>query len=554
MDPNQPQQWSSAPQLERSVAGTALIGKACDVLDIVASAGGGITRAELAQKTHMPRATLYRILGALSARGLIRSDPHSQSYSLGFRLLEYTQNIWASGDIVSISASELRRIRDITGETAYLAVLHGTSVFGLGRFEGAHSRRSAAQLGSLKPLHCTSQGKAILACLPETQVDALIGRAPLKAYTAKTIVAPDMLKAHLGVVRARGYAIDDEEIVEGTRCVGAAITDASGRAFAAISVAGPAYRMTSQRAEQLGPELADVARQISSLLRAPQPTVSARDHGFSVRPASDAVAFMGGSPLWNGPEQKLVWIDKLAPALHGLGRSAISLEHRAGSIDAAVLLRNGIGLAVSGKLIIATDDGEIERSGVSLPANIRAFRTDASGRTWAAVFDERDIVSRIGPVSSNGDLDVIFDVPGEVAGLVFDREGRVLYASVPERGSIYALGTADGTRRVLSRIPKVSGGPCGLAIDGNNSLWVALWEGWSIARLDPEGEIAQIIALPVPGPTGLAFGGEDLSALYITTARSNLPLESLQNAPLSGRLLVCSPGVSGVPETPSSAW
>ena len=100
-----------------------------------------------------------------------------------------------------------------------------------------------------------------------------------------------------------------------------------------------------------------------------------------------------------------------------------------------------------------------------------------------------------------------------------------------------------GTRapRVLNCIPRVSGEPRGLAVEATGRLWVALYDGWTIARLSPEGEVDRIMALPVPRPTGIAFGGADGQSIFVTTARVGLTVEVLDNAPLSGRLLVVRP-------------
>ncbi|MDB5369065.1 MAG: transcriptional regulator, IclR family, partial [Roseomonas sp.] len=240
--------------------GAALLAKACDVLDAVAAQRDGIGQAELAARLGLPRTTLYRILAGLVARGLLRQDPARRVYSLGFRLLEMAQGVWSTPNLPAAAAPELRQLRDMTGETAYVAALEGRDVLSLGKYEGAHERRSAARLGERKPLHCTSQGKAILAFLPEAERDALLKRLPLKPMTPHTLTDRRRLAAALRIVRARGFATDDEEIALGTRCVGAPVLDGEGRVLGAVSIAGPAWRMTVERLELLGPEVAAAGR------------------------------------------------------------------------------------------------------------------------------------------------------------------------------------------------------------------------------------------------------------------------------------------------------
>lgn len=310
-----PTDWEDEDAPKGSVKGAALIGKATEVLTRIGNSPGKVSFAELSSATGIARATLYRILSALTSRGLIRVDPVTQNYTLGFQFLELAQNVWSSADLASVASAELRRLRDMTGETAYLAVQEKRHVLALGRFEGAHSRRSNARLGALKPMHCTSQGKAILAGLSEAQVDAILSDG-MEKFTPHTIVDPVALKTQLQIIRARGYATDDEEIVEGTRCVGAAVTDRSGRPIAAISVAGPVYRMTVERAEQLGREIAAAARRISDQL-APY-LFEARARHPDIHQVTETAGFVTGSPFWNADRAGLCWVDNLAPSVHGL--------------------------------------------------------------------------------------------------------------------------------------------------------------------------------------------------------------------------------------------
>ena len=112
------------------------------------------------------------------------------------------------------------------------------------------------------------------------------------------------------------------------------------------------------------------------------------------------------------------------------------------------------------------------------------------------------------------------------------------------------LETESRRKRKFADIPKVAGSPRALAIDENYNLWVGLSDGWSIVKLDENGEIERTIALPIPSPTGLAFGGDDLSQIFVTSSRSGLSRESLANAPLCGQLLSVSSGERGLSELP----
>lgn len=541
-------QWSTDMISPKNVAGTALLGKACDIIEIIGKSPGLVGQAALSEQTGIPRATLYRILAALIARGLIRPDPVTQNYTLGFNFLELAQNAWSSSDLASIASVELRRLRDLTGETSYLAVQEGTHVLALGRFESAHDKRSNARLGVLKPMHCTSQGKSILAHLSEAQLDTVLSGG-LQSFTANTITDPEQLKSHLAIVRARGYAIDDEEIVLGTRCVGAAILDDAGRPLAAISVAGPTFRMPPERAEQLGKELTEAARRIGSQLTPTLKTAAPHSGGFRIW--TNHSAYVGAAPRWDRRRSALVWADLLAPAIRidgDDGTEPLYLHELAQRIGALCLSEEGFVVSAGGDVVLCGPDGIQQRVGGSGTSIIRALRTDAAGTIWAASFDAEVNLTRIGPWSMATGFEPALDLVGDVTDIAFAGE-LGLYVVQPARQTVLLIDPITRRKRKFADIPKVAGSPCTLAVDENLNAWIGLSDGWSVIKLDENGEIQRTIALPIPNPTGIAFGGEGLSELFVTSARTGQTRESLNNAPLSGQLLSVNVGERGLPET-----
>jgi IclR family acetate operon transcriptional repressor len=106
-------------------------------------------------------------------------------------------------------------------------------------------------------------GKALLAYLPEPELEELVRRQGLRAYTSRTITTLVELKRELAQVREQGYAVDNEEFEEGLKCVGAPVRDYSGRVVASISIAGPAFRLTEERIPVLAQSVMEVARELS---------------------------------------------------------------------------------------------------------------------------------------------------------------------------------------------------------------------------------------------------------------------------------------------------
>jgi IclR family acetate operon transcriptional repressor len=522
-----------------AVPGTALIGKAFRLIDLIAAAPGLVSAAELAAATGWPKATLYRILASVTAHGFVRLDPQSQGYTLGYRLLELAQNVWVAPDLAAVASVELQRLRDMTGETAYLAVPDGGMVLALGKFESPHDIRSAARLGVRKPLHCTSQGKAILAFLPEAEAEAMLGRGPLERFTPHTITDRDTLMTQLRIVRARGYAVEDQEILSGNRCVGAPVLDSAGQPVAAISVAGPVYRLTNERVAQLGPEIANVARNVGLGLRAAPARQSQAGMPWQPHDSHRQPVFYGAHPVWDPERSSLVWADRLGPSLYMTSgsRTATFRPEPGAPIDGLAVTAEGeVILLIGGRMLRINKQECVQDRAAPELAGVTAMATDPAGQPWVAV--QHGDETRIGKLRADGTAQTVWVLRKRIGALAWSQASGRLFASDPESGTVYLLERDGMAPRLFTRIPRVSGEPRSLAVDADDRLWVGLYDGWSIARLTTEGEIEQLLPLPVPRPTGLAFGGERKDRVYVTTARIDLAREVLEKAPLSGHLLV----------------
>ncbi|WP_398498903.1 IclR family transcriptional regulator C-terminal domain-containing protein [Variovorax sp.] len=409
-------------------------------------------------------------------------------------------------------------------------MLDGREVISLERCDSAHSQRSQAALGQRKPIHCTSQDKAILSALDEATRDALVRELTLKPLTQHTITDRRRLQAEIKVTAARGYAIDDEEIVLGVRYVGAPIVDANGRVRGAISVAGPAYRLTPDRLQLLGPELAEAARRVGAQL---QPAAATVPNG-AAEPVPGHWAFHGAYPVWDARRQCLYWADRLAPAVHCTLGGADTVHASFDQPIAALVQRDDAICAVVGETMVAIDaDGSTRPVDQPIPVGLRALCDEAGGPPWAAV--EQAGVTVIGQLQSDGGVQGKWRVTEAVQCLKWRAEDATLFAAAPDTGSILMLKPGTPGVRRLATVPKGSGSVSGLAFDREGGIWTCLRGGWGVVRFAPDGGLDGVVGLPVPCPTDLAFDGQ-FSSLYVATARQPVSLEVLNDAPLSGRL------------------
>jgi DNA-binding IclR family transcriptional regulator len=219
----------------------------------------------LATKLGLAKSTVHRLATTLVEYDILEQNRESGKYRLGLALFELGTLVRRKMDAASGSQEQIHALADATGETVQLAILDHSSVLYIRIRESRQAVRMSTGLGSRAPAHCTSVGKALLAFQPPEVVQQVI-EGGLKRYTENTITDPDALRTELATVRSRGYAIDDEEIEVGLRCVAAPIRDHTGHVAAAISVAAPVQRMTKKTVQTTIPTVVAAAEAISRRL------------------------------------------------------------------------------------------------------------------------------------------------------------------------------------------------------------------------------------------------------------------------------------------------
>lgn len=200
--------------------------------------------------------------------------------------------------------------------------------------------------------------------------------------------------------------------------------------------------------------------------------------------------------------------------------------------------------------MVVTQQGAIQLDNAgqatqSLPwpqGNTLVACTDEGGRLWVGM-ELPESGTAVGLVQSDGRLQVAWRI-GEPVGAMrwrpsdAEHEGALL-ATTPGSGAILLLQPGHGNMRRLATVPRGSGRLGGLALDSDGGVWAALSDGWSVARFTSDGQLDRVIGLPVPCATDLAFDATGPQGrLHITTARNSVPLDALETAPLSGRMLV----------------
>ena len=222
---------------------------------------------EITEKLGYSQPTSFRIISNLEEEGYLEKNLETGKYRLGMKFFFLGGRVKPYHFLKTAARPLLTDLNQQTGETVHLAVLHHYQVLYLDKIDGIHNVRVVvSQVGHKLPAHCSGVGKVLLAYLPRDEVKAAIEKTGLPAFTQNTITTWNQLEAELEDIRGREFAIDDEEIELGLKCLAAPIF-VDGRVEAALSVSLPKDRF-ERVSRELPRQVVQTARDLSGLLQA----------------------------------------------------------------------------------------------------------------------------------------------------------------------------------------------------------------------------------------------------------------------------------------------
>jgi IclR family acetate operon transcriptional repressor len=242
-------------------SGVQSLERAFGLLELVAAQRDAMSISQLATASGLAPATLHRLARTLVDLGYLRQEP-SRRYALGPRLFLLAES--SSTMLNAVAIPHLAHLVDEIGETANLAMLDGDQVVYVAQVPGRHSMRMFTEVGRRVLPHCTAVGKALLALSADDDVLALLARTGLPRHTPHTLTDPQELLDQLDLVRGRGYAMDEGEQEVGVRCV--AVTVPGSRTRLAMSISGPAPRMSDELLVHAVPVLQEAAGSLGAEL------------------------------------------------------------------------------------------------------------------------------------------------------------------------------------------------------------------------------------------------------------------------------------------------
>lgn len=247
------------------IAGTQSLDRALTVLlQVAESPPPGLTLAACSSILGYSKPTTQRILRTLVSRSFLAYDDELGVYTLGVANAQLGSEYLHRLDLRRVALGQMRELVEATGETAHLGVVTGLDVVYIELVDSPHPVRIFSRVGASVPAFATAIGKAILAFTDPSELDQHIPTT-FTARTAKTITSRATLDADLALARERGYAIDDEENRQGIRGYAAPIFDHAETVIAAVSIGGPAGRISGDDAE-IGSAVVATAGRISRLL------------------------------------------------------------------------------------------------------------------------------------------------------------------------------------------------------------------------------------------------------------------------------------------------
>lgn len=245
-----------------ATAGDGTVAKALDVLDLVAGFGHPVRFSDLLDHSPYPKATLYRLLQTLVAQRMLSFDADRSTYTMGLRLVRLAHAAWEQSALAPIARPHLDDLSAKVGETVHLAQMDHAQVLYVDKRNARDPIPMYSQAGKIGPAYCTGVGKAMLAYLPEADLPGILSQQSWHPFTAKTITSDAAMAKELATIRARGFALDDEEHEPGIICVAVPILSTGGALLGALSVTSTTARTNPSALADLAPLISSIARNI----------------------------------------------------------------------------------------------------------------------------------------------------------------------------------------------------------------------------------------------------------------------------------------------------
>jgi len=225
-----------------------------------------LTVSSVAAQLGFNRAASHRFLATLRDLGYVEKNENNR-YHLTFKIMEIGMKVANRFEIRTAARGYMQELSRAFNETVNLGYWKGQKILHLDKIDSLEILRIDTPLGSWAPAYCTALGKSILAYLPADELEEYLKGVKLVPHSPRTITSKKQLRQELIKILQQGYALDDEELSLGLRCVAAPVFDHTGHVRYALSVSAPSSRMTREVIEKVQQRIRDVCQRLSARLR-----------------------------------------------------------------------------------------------------------------------------------------------------------------------------------------------------------------------------------------------------------------------------------------------
>lgn len=238
------------------------IDRAVAILECFSEENKKLKLTEISERLDLNKSTVHGIISTLKYHGFISQDDETQKYKLGIRFVQFGDLVINSMNMRNAVVPVIDDVCEKIEETVHVAMLDGVDVVWIEKRECTKSIKTSTKIGSRLPAYTTADGKIIICYQNKDRIKAYLPKR-IPQYTQNTITNKGDLIKKLEEMKKNGYAIDNEEYVEGLKCVAAPIFDHDGKVRFSLSTTGPAFRMKEERIKEIIVIIREAANEIS---------------------------------------------------------------------------------------------------------------------------------------------------------------------------------------------------------------------------------------------------------------------------------------------------
>lgn len=225
---------------------------------------GAMGLMEISASLGLHKSTVHRLLMSLIYMGYARQDETTQKYRLSYKIVNMAGKILEHTDILQMARPYLKQLSEISGEAVHLVRREGGHILYIDKIEArVGTIRMVSHIGMVRPMYCSGVGKAIMATLPDEEIERIWQESCIEKRTEHTITDLHRFIREMETVKEAGYALDDEENEAGVRCIAACLRSYQKEVKYAFSVSGPASRMTKEYLKELSASVLRVQKELS---------------------------------------------------------------------------------------------------------------------------------------------------------------------------------------------------------------------------------------------------------------------------------------------------